>query len=84
MMSDQDPALQIITENSQSFFTEITRRVTEDNISYMDAVIDYCDKHQIEYASVAKLIKSTPTLKILIQNEGEALNFLKKTAKLPL
>lgn len=83
-MENEDPALQLITNNSQTFFSEIARRVREDSISYMDAVIDYCEKNQIEYAAIAKLIKSAPTLKSLIQNEGEELNFLKKSAKLPI
>jgi hypothetical protein len=83
-MDNDDPALSLITNNSQSFFLEITRQVNEYNVTYMDAVIDYCEKNGIDYSAIGKLIKSTPTLKMLIQNEGEALNFLKKSAKLPL
>ncbi len=80
-----DPEVEtIIASNSQAFFAKIADIVEEQDISYMDAVIHYCEKEEIEIESVAKVIKSNVTLKTLIQNEGEELNFLKKTAKLPI
>jgi len=79
-----DPVERIVTNNSQAFFAEIASIVKRYEVSYMDAVIHYCEDKQIEFDVAAKVIRSNPTLKTLIQNEGEALNFLKKTAKLPV
>lgn len=51
----------------------------EDNMSYIDAIIFYCEKNKIELESVPKLI-SKP-LKEKIKYEAMELNFLKKTSR---
>ena len=50
----------------------------EDSMSYIDAIIYYCEKNKIELESVPKLI-SKP-LKEKIKYEAMELNFLKKTS----
>jgi hypothetical protein len=54
----------------------------EDNMSYIDAIIYYCEKNKIELESVPKLI-SKP-LKEKIKYEAMELNFLKKTSRAKL
>ena len=70
----------------QSRFTqEIENVVTNNsNMSYIDAVVYFCEKNSIDVESVSKLI-SKP-LKEKIKYEAMELNFLKKSsrAKLPL
>ena len=51
----------------------------EDNMSYIDAIIFYCEKNKIELESVPKLIPKP--LKEKIKYEAMELNFLKKTSR---
>jgi len=67
------------------FTQEIENVVTNNsNMSYIDAVIYFCDQNSIDLESVSKLI-SKP-LKEKIKYEAIELNFLKRSsrAKLPL
>jgi hypothetical protein len=67
------------------FAQEIEKIVLEqENVSYIDAIIYFCDQNKIELESVPKLI-SKP-LKEKIKCEAIELNFMKKNskAKLPL
>jgi hypothetical protein len=70
---------------SKEKFTEaIENFVQETQMTYIDAIVEYCDRNNIEVESVGKLI-SKP-LKEKIRYEATELNYLKKTslAKLPL
>lgn len=67
------------------FAQEIEKIVHENTqLTYIDAVVVYCDQNSIELESVPKLL-SKP-LKEKIKCEAQELNFLKRTtrAKLPL
>jgi len=68
----------------QTFCQEIESLVVELRTDYMDAVVHYCQKNNIELETAASIIKSNNKFKAIIQNEGEDLNLLPKTAKLPL
>jgi len=68
----------------QTFCQEIESLVVELRTDYMDAVVHYCEKNNIELETAASIIKSNNKFKAIIQNEGEDLNLLPKTAKLPL
>ena len=50
--------------------------------SYMDAILDYCETHQMEPDAVAPLI-SKP-LKEKIEADARRLNFLPRVATLPI
>ena len=70
---------------SSRFTQEIENVVTNNsNMSYIDAVVYFCEKNSIDVESVSKLI-SKP-LKEKLKYEAMELNFLKKSsrAKLPL
>ena len=70
---------------SSKFAQEIESLVHgEDKMSYIDAVVHFCDMNGIDVESVPKLI-SKP-LKEKLKYEAMELNFLKRTsrAKLPL
>ena len=66
------------------FAEEIESFVRQHNLSYIDSIVEYCEKNNIDIESVSKLI-SKP-LKERLKCEAMELNFLKKTtrAKLPL
>ena len=54
----------------------------EKKISYIDAIVSYCEKNNIETDTVGKLI-SKP-LKEKIEVEARNLNLLQKTGSLPI
>jgi hypothetical protein len=68
----------------QKFYNDIETLVVELKTDYMDAIVHYCDKNNIEIETVASIIKSNSKFKAIIQNEGEDLNLLPKTVRLPL
>ncbi len=65
------------TQTSAEFYTKIVKLVEDTKLSYMDAVMHYCDLNNMEPETAAQL-------KAQIREEAEKLNYLPKTAKLPL
>ena len=70
------------TQTSAEFYTKIIKLVEDTKLSYMDAVMHYCDLNNMEPETAAQLVNTK--LKAQIREEAEVLNFLPKTAKLPL
>lgn len=64
------------------FSTEVESLVKDDEMSYIDAIIHYCDANDIEIETVPKLI-SKP-LKEKLRFEAQQLNFIKKTSRAKL
>ena len=71
-------------EEATNFSVHIEKLAKDKHISYMDAIILYCEETGFEIEVAAKLISST--LKSKIKMEAEELHFLPKseTAKLPI
>lgn len=75
----------IITKKFRSpneFSLHIEEKVFKEKLSYMDAIIAYCNEVDIDVESVANLVNQS--LKEKIQIEAEENNYMKKRAKLPL
>jgi Phage late-transcription coactivator len=66
------------------FMIEIDILATEKRISYLDAVILYCEQNQIEIETAASLIRGSTKMKSKIQDDAEELNYLPKTRRLPI
>lgn len=83
-MGSIDKALKEKFLCSAQFAQDIETIVKDDNLGYIDAIVDYCEKNAIDVESVPKLI-SKP-LKEKLKWEATELNYLKRTsrAKLPL
>ncbi len=64
------------------FSSEVETLVNSDSMSYIDAIIHYCDVNDIELETVPKLI-SKP-LKEKLKHEAQQLNFIKKTSRAKL
>lgn len=63
-------------------FTKLIEDVVQRlNVSYMDAVINVCDDHDVDLEDVRKFI--TPIIKDKIQAEAMHLNFLPRANTLP-
>ena len=70
--------------NSKRFALEIEDIVKSKKISYMDAVVLYCEDNDIDTGTISSLINKS--LKEKIQMEAEKLNLVEKsgTAILPV
>ena len=69
--------------NTSSFSMQIEKIACGLKISYMDAVVHYCDKHEMEIEVAAKLLNSK--IKQTIASEASDLNMMKeKIQKLPV
>lgn len=68
----------------EKLIREIERIVIDCGTDYIDAIVHYCEKNDIEVETVASIIKSSGKLKSRLQAEGEQLNFLPRSARLPI
>jgi|TARA_B000000557_G_C20485094_1_gene321255 hypothetical protein len=65
------------------FYQKIeTIKKEKPDMSYIDAVVWYCDENDIEIETVNKFISKT--LKEKIESEARDLNYLPKVGKLPV
>ena len=73
-----------ITEimTSQKFSLLIEQIVLDKKCSYMDAILLYCEKNEMEIESAAKLVNIK--IKQQLEIEYGELNFLPKAAALPI
>ena len=65
-------------------FSQEVEKIAIDNsdMNYIDAILHYCEKNEIEIESVAKLI-SKP-LKEKLKFDAQQLNYMKKTSRAKL
>jgi len=64
--------------NSKKFALIIENLVKSKKISYMEAVINYCEEHEIDTSSVGSLINKS--LKEKIKLEAEKLNLVERSS----
>ena len=67
---------------TKTFSMNIENIVIEKNITHMDAVLDYCQRNELEPDAVGNLISKS--LKEKIEANARDLNFLPKQAQLPV
>jgi len=70
--------------DNDRFYKDVEVLVKKHNLPYMDAIVYFCEKNDIEIETAAALIKGNFRIKSFIQSEGEALNYLPKSSKLPI
>ena len=70
--------------SSEQFYKDVDNLVRSSGLKYIDAVVYYCEKNNIEIEAAASMIKGNFRIKSFVQSEGEELNYLPKTAKLPI
>jgi hypothetical protein len=77
--------MKIINIKSPSdFVVEIEMIVKDKNCEYIDAIMIYCGRNNIEVETIADLIKHNSVLKAKLQIEAENMNMMKKTNRLPI
>ena len=67
---------------SERYNTEIEEIVERTKMSYLDAMLYHADENGLESETVAGLINVKTKTKL--REEAEILNFMPKTAKLPI
>jgi len=72
----------IIETNEININHEIEKIVQDSKDGYIEAILTFCESHDLDPAYVAKHL-SKPIIE-KIRAEGESINLLKKSAKLPL
>jgi len=68
----------------QDFIKDIDLLVNDFQLDYIDAVVYYCEKNNIEIETAASLVKSSSKIKAKIQLAAEEKNYMTKSAKLPI
>ena len=64
-------------------FSQYVEKIASYNeMNYIDAILHYCDVHNIEVETVPKLI--TKPLKEKLKHDAQELNFIKKTSRAKL
>ena len=64
------------------FMENIEKLVQKTNMSYIDAVMYYCEENKLEPETAGKMIGGK--LKQNIQDEAENLHLIQRTSKLPI
>ena len=68
--------------NSMKFMENIEKLVQKTNMTYIDAVMYYCEENKLEPETAGQMVGGK--LKQHIQEEAEGLNLIQKTSKLPI
>jgi hypothetical protein len=68
---------------TETIMREIQSMV-ENGVPYMDAILEYADRNQVEIEVVGEIIRRSPVLKSKIYDEAEELNMVERTARLPV
>ncbi len=68
--------------NIEKFSQMVERLVIEKKIPYMDAVVWWCEENEFDIEDTAKLL--CPLIKEKIKVEAQDLNYLEKSARLPI
>jgi hypothetical protein len=69
---------------NNKFVEEIENLCKSKNIEYIDAVVFWCEKNNLEIETAAYWIKKDESMKLKIQAEAENLNIIKRGAQLPI
>ena len=68
--------------NSMRFMENIEELVQRTKMTYIDAVLYYCEENKLEPETAGQMVGGK--LKQHIQEEAESLNLVQKTSKLPI
>lgn len=68
--------------NKEKFSFIVEKMVKEKRLSYMDAIVWWCEENEFDIEDSAKLL--CPLIKEKIKVEAQDLNYLEKTARLPI
>ena len=58
--------------------------VHKQGMGYLEAIMHYCEQHNIEIEAVASLIKKSDAIKAKLEAECEEQNMIQKQPRLPI
>ena len=67
-----------------NYIQEIENLVRDKKLEYIDAIVHYSERSGLEIEFIASIIKKDPVMKSKLQFEAENLNYMKKSARLPI
>lgn len=85
-MTDENIAIDevLLKKSPKKFAADIEELVWDKDISYIEAIIHYCETNDLEIETVSELVSKNEVLKSHVEQEAEDLNFLEKKARLPI
>lgn len=84
MNKEKREVLERLADNSiGKFVLQIERCASENNLSYIDAIVHFCEKHSVEIETAAALLKTNPKIKAKLQQEFEDMRLLPQRARIP-
>jgi len=75
--AEQDSTMTVITLTPDRIHHEIARHVAQ-GVSYIDALVDFAEKNEIEIETVAQIVKKSSVLKEKIRTEAVDLRMVQK------
>lgn len=79
-MSNENVLEMNIYSNLSNKIEEIA---SENGNDYLDAVISYCENHNLDLEIVGEIIAKIPSIYLKLQEQAEELHFLKPEIRLP-
>jgi hypothetical protein len=65
-------------------FNHDVDKMCNNNVQYIDAVVTWCTRNNLDIEVVAAVIKKDPVIKAKLRADAENLNFIKGGARLPI
>ena len=69
--------------SAEKIHKEIIKYINND-VSYIDALVYYAQKYDIEIEVLGEMVKKSPVLKSKVRDDAESLNLVEETLKLPI
>lgn len=74
-----------MSELTAEIILKEVEKYTNKDVSLIDALVYYADKHQLEIELIGEIIRRSVVFKAKVRDDAERLNLLEeKTAKLPI
>lgn len=68
---------------AEEIMCEVVKYVNKE-VSFIDALVHYADKHDLEIEMVGEIVRRSQVLKAKVREDAEELNLLEKTTRLPV
>lgn len=68
----------------QNFLYEIESFCVDKDLDYIDGILYFCEKYNIDFEQMSEIIKKDSIFKSKVQYEAEELHYLKRPKRLPI
>ena len=68
---------------AEKILREVASYVNKE-VSFIDALVHYADKHDLEIELVGEIVRRSQVLKAKVREDAEELNLVDKTIRLPV